>query len=385
LQLAGLNPVAARTAFGLFLCSIHGLGKVNGTGDDCDNGAYWWSSSYWDAGAWKPYMVGVGDAIISQDGHVDGYSWGVGWPLPDPPPAPRMVSASKGLDWLRPLQDANTGGYGTPNDTLETLLAVVANGYSAHDWRRGPNSPSLLAAGMAAAQISQRADGAGKLAVAQVAAGGCEPVTAKGIMDHYDPATGWFDAGKNAGYQAWAIIGLRAISQPIPAKSVQVLRGAAHADGGWAYGAWSASSDTNGTALALQALIAAGEPTTSSAVVNGLAYLEQAQNTNGGFPWDPTSPWGTDSDTNSTALVVQGLIAAGQDPTTGTWKTATGDPISYLLSMQLADGGFEWQTGLGANQSATRQAIPALLGRAFPLATATLAPCQAAYLPTIRK
>jgi len=393
LQRAGLNPVAANTAWGLMLCGIAGVGKTNPAGNSCDNGAFFWLTYYWDQGSappsWQGYTVGVGDSVIAQDGHIDGYVWTNRWPGPQPPHGPGAVAAYKGLEWLRPRQDASTGGYGTPNDTLEVLLAVTANHYDADQWRRNPGSPSLRTAGIYAASISQRVDGAGKLATAMAAAEGCWPFIAKNIMAYYDSNTGRFDP--NPGYQAWAIIGLRALSQTIPAKAVQALEAMQTGDGSWPYGSWSTTGDTNGTALAIQALIAAGKVPTSTAVTGGLNYLEDAQNADGGFPWDPQSSWGTDSDTNSTAYVVQAIVAAGEDPTAGRWLKDSNHPISYLVSMQLPGGAFEWQPGQGANQLATQQAIPALLYRPFPLVAAEIPPyCEgilfpAAYLPIVAK
>jgi hypothetical protein len=366
LQRAGVNPVAVNTAWGLFLCGIEGVGRVNTAGDNCDNGAFFWSTWYWDGAQsqWASYMVGVGDGVITQDGHIDGYVWTDQWPAPEPPYGPGAVAAYKGLEWLRPLQDANTGGYGTPNDTLETLLAVVANHYDPEAWRRDPGKLSLLAAVTEAGLEPQHAGEVGKLATALAAAGSRQLPSPAQIRAFYDATTGLFNP--NAGFHAWAMIGLRALGQEVPAPAVQALKDMQKDDGGWAYGTWNSSSDTNGTALAIQALIAAGEPVTSTAVVRGLNYLEDAQNADGGFPWDPQSPWGTASDTNSTAYVVQAIVAAGEDPTAGRWEVGGNHPMNYLVNMQLANGAFEWQPGQGANQLATQQAIPALLHRPFP-------------------
>jgi squalene cyclase len=185
------------------------------------------------------------------------------------------------------------------------------------------------------------------------------------------------------------VLGTTALSQAVPAQAVQFLEAAQWPAGGWEWDAgWG--EDTNSTALAIQALAAAGEPAGSSAVLKGLNYLDAAQNDDGGFPYSPTSPWGTDSDANSTAYVVQALLAVGQSPSAARWSTHTQgitptNPISYLLSVQLADGSFEWQAGSGSNASATRQAIPALLGRPFPLQATDLASCPARYLPLVRK
>jgi hypothetical protein len=152
------------------------------------------------------------------------------------------------------------------------------------------------------------------------------------------------------------------------------------AEGGWEWAAgWGA--DTNSTALAIQALVAASEPVSATSVVCGLAYLAGAQNGDGGFPYAP----GGASATNSTAYVVQAIIAAGQDPSGPVWTISNTTPISYLLTMQLADGSFAWQPGTGSNQLATTQAIPALLGQAHPAQQREIAACPAVHLPTLSK
>jgi hypothetical protein len=154
------------------------------------------------------------------------------------------------------------------------------------------------------------------------------------------------------------------------------------ADGGWEWApGWG--TDTNSTALAIQTLIAAGDSLSSTRVISGLAYLASAQNQDGGFSYTPGPS--AKSDSNSTAYGVQAIIAAHQDPSGPAWTVSNTNPISYLLSMQLPDGSFEWQPGTGANQLATTQVIPALLGHANPLASGELAACPAAYLPALRK
>lgn len=120
--------------------------------------------------------------------------------------------------------------------------------------------------------------------------------------------------------------------------------------------------DTNGTALAAQALVALGETPDH----DPLAFLATARNTDGGYGFVP----GFASDANSTALAAQALIAGGAD--------ASGAQ-AFLLTLQLGNppattaGAFAFQAGQGANAFATAQAVPALAGKAFPIAPATLA------------
>lgn len=298
------------------------------------------------------------------------------------------MAGSKALDWLRPRQVITDGGYGSMGSTAETLLAIGANNLRAADWKRQPDSPSLLSYAMSngAAYANAGADASAKLAVGLSAADGCWPLNALHPMDFYSPTTGAFIGayGLGSGPQAWGILGTRALSQTVPVTAVQYLRDAQQPNGGWE---WQSGfgSDTNSTALAIQALVSSGESVTSSVIISALNYLKSAQNDDGGFTYDPNSTWGTDSDTNSTAYVVQALLAAGQDPITGTWAVTSSNPISYLLSVQLPDGSLEWQQGSGSNQLATQQAVPALLGRPFPLKVADLPQCHGVFMPVILK
>ncbi len=375
LELSGLNFSTADHGWGQFLCSIEEVGDGSGT---CDNGDRYWATYHWDADAWAGRMVGIADTMITQTGHIESFSWSdPDWSAVEPPPAPALVAAQHGLGWLLDQQQAD-GGYGTPGNTAEVLIALGAN-------RQTP-APDTLATMLNNGQtLAATAGGAGKLALALTPHDTCWPFAVRQPIDHYDPATGTFESG--AAPHALAMLGTAALGQSIPPTATTYLLAQQQPDGGWEWGiGWD--TDTNSTSLALQALIAAGEPLTSTAIISGLHYLEQAQNTDGGFPYSPTSPWGTESDTNSTSYVVQALLATGQDPLTGTWAISGTQPIAFLLGAQLPDGSFKWQPGLGANQGATQQAITALLYRPFPVRAATLAPCAPAatiYLPLVQR
>ena len=96
--------------------------------------------------------------------------------------------------------------------------------------------------------------------------------------------------------------------------------------------------DTNSTALALEGLVAQGAA--SPAIANAaLAFLAAAQDPDGGWSYFPdtrATPGSTDPD--STALVIQALIALGVSPTGGAFIKAAGDPVSALLSFRLTSG-----------------------------------------------
>jgi hypothetical protein len=86
-------------------------------------------------------------------------------------------------------------------------------------------------------------------------------------------------------------------------------------------------ADTNSTAMAVQAAAALGVALDQ----DPLAFLDRAQGDDGGFPFVA----GGDVDPNSTALVVQALVAADQDLRAAPWGDATGDPLTSLLSWQI--------------------------------------------------
>lgn len=376
LQLSGLEVVTTSTSFGPAVCSIQGVGcPVENC--FCDASRFW-AYSYWDGGAWQSYPVGAGSSVISQTGAVEGWRWGEFGAAQTSPT--QTLAAAAALTWLQASQSITDGGYVGVGSSVETMLAIGANQIAAAAWRQTPVSPSLedFVALDGAAYTRATAAGAGKLAVATTASTACFPAAGISPLGHYSPTLGAFSS--QSGPNSWAILGTVALSEIAPVSAVAYLKGQVQPDGGWEWApGWG--SDTNATALALQALIAAGEPISSATVVDALAFLESAQNEDGGFPYAP----GPDapSDANSTAYVVQALIAAGEDPLGARWTVSATTPISYLLTLQLPNGSFEWQPGAGANQLATQQVIPALLGRAHPALSAPLQACPALYLPQV--
>jgi hypothetical protein len=379
LELSGLNVVTATFGWGSAVCSIEGVG-CPATNCFC-GGTSFWNYNYWDGNAWQGYLVGA-DTSALNDGAVEGWRWGA-WGSAMWPARP-VTAALQALDWLRPLQSLTDGGYGSESGSAEASLAIGANHYPAAVWRRQPDSPSLANywLGRASSYSQVGAAEAGKLAVGAASTDICWPHNALTSSAYYSPTTGAYGFG--AGRQAWAILGTLALSETVPAQATQHLKSLVQLNGGWA---WQPGfgADTNTTALALQALIATGEPLASTLVTQGLAYLKSAQNADGGFTYDPDSLVSTASDANSTAYVLQALLAAGQDPTAVAWSVGQNNPVSFLLSLQLPDGSFEWQKGLGERLLATRQVVVSLLGRIFPLRVAQITACPTIYLPLVNR
>lgn len=381
LQNSGL-PVETVDFGGGFIavCSINGVG-CPAADCFCDPNRFW-NYEYWDGSAWQGYLTGAASTFIG-DGAIEGWRWAE-WGVGSLPPAPQLQAAQAALDWLASKQDPVSGGYGSASNSVETLLSIAANSLSASTWITD-SSPSLFAyiEGVAAGYAAG-GDAAGKLAVGLSGANESWPVGASQPLDFYNPVTGAFTGvySDGGGPQSWSILGTVGLEQNLPDAAIAHLISLQQPGGGWEWtpGGFGTGADTNTTALAIQALIAAGECPHSSSIVSGLDFLKQSQNTDGGFPYDADSPYGTDSDANSTAYVIQAILSTGEDPSA--WTINNTNPISYLLSLQLPDGSFEFQPGSGTNLFSTQQAIPALLERSFPF-NGVLTQCPVLYLPLV--
>ena len=93
------------------------------------------------------------------------------------------------------------------------------------------------------------------------------------------------------------------LGDPVISDSKKFLLNHQNSDGGWAF-AVGGTSDSNTTASALVALASVGLAATNTQIQNALNYLKTAQKTDGGLTYDPTSSFGTDSDSSSTAWLL---------------------------------------------------------------------------------
>jgi energy-coupling factor transport system substrate-specific component len=165
---------------------------------------------------------------------------------------------------------------------------------------------------------------------------------------------------------SFAIFALRAVGH---SQSYPAIRDAAgwieqqqNSDGGFSFGEHGSPSDVDDTGAALQALAAAGA---RNAHVLGAAadYLIRSQNLDGGFP----EQYGNESNAQSTAWAIQGLIAAGRNPGS-IRRRGSRSPEGYLESL-LAPGGSVRYSRTSAQTPVwvTSQALVALAGKTFPV------------------
>ncbi len=272
--------------------------------------------------------------------------------------APTLDPAQASAGFLLRAQ-AETGLIGSVGPTTDTVLGLVGAGID------GPRLTSALDALEKAAptsgydKVGTPLPGPLSKLVLALTAGGRDATKVGGknlVADLLSTATktgpdsgrlndsvvdGFDSAG--AFTQSLGLLALKAAGAETPAAVRTWLIGQQCANGGFEFEARAtgadgkpvkpcAGPDTNSTAYAVQALAA-----TPGTVAKALEFLDQAQTTNGGFPFTPPKA-GTagDADPTSTALGLQAILSAGQSPYDARWTTATGgNPVSALVGSEL--------------------------------------------------
>jgi hypothetical protein len=281
-------------------------------------------------------------------------------------------------------QQAADGGFvgfsgssdpGATTDAVYALAAAAGRGIAVE-----PSMTALFDAldyleREAAAYASIGPGQAAKLVLAAIA-GGRDPVGFGGV-DLLAAARGETPAtpvvpvlpdtyGDDLYDHALVLLALAAAGEPVAPAAIAALRPAQLADGSWSFAGTTdpGTGDSNTTALLVQALIAAGHGA-DPMVEPALAYLRSVQTEDGQFAFQAASPLVPDA--NSSALAVQAIIAAGQDPTSIEWR----DALAGVIAFQNPGGAFRYQDADPAdNIFATVQAIPALAGLPLPVAVA---------------
>lgn len=278
---------------------------------------------------------------------------------------PENNAVISGAAFIKSTQNQN-GVYGSdsPGQMMDATLAVRSAGYDPSKDLVDGKGPLQFLNATAAKATSPAA--AGKAALGAKALG-LDPKSVNGtdlisvVNAGYNTETGAYASDDFS--QSIAMLGLSCTGNQVGAKAIAALKATAVKDGGWGFGG---AADPDTTSIALQALLAAGVAKSDAAVASGLAYLKANQGNDGGWGFDPN-----ESNTSSTAFVVQALLALGENPEAAAYTKNGATPVSYLLSQQNADGSFK-----GFDPAyATNQVLPALAGRTF---------CNAAETPITR-
>ncbi len=326
-------------------------------------------------------------------------------PAPAAPRGAHVTAAQAGAGWLG---RQFTGRFITTNgaaDPGSTALAVLALASSGVGGRKARAAIGWLEKNFASYVSPGGVDDAGALATVILAArsmgisstafGGKKPAdnlvqrledtqrtsgSDAGLFGASDPT---FDGAFRQGLSLMALAS-QGISNPA---GVTWLEDQQCSDGGWeAYRSDTTTAcaapdpidfsgpDTNSTALAVEGLVAAG----ASFPHDPTGFFESAQNADGGFGYIGASSQSPDPD--STAEVIQALVALDQLTNPAFTQAGGATPVTVLAGFQLgcsatkADrGAYEFPGDTGPDLLATLQAVPGAAQVAFPLTAQTLA------------
>jgi hypothetical protein len=295
---------------------------------------------------------------------------------------PETSAANAAVQYIKSLQNSDGGfpAFGadsTAGSTVDVVLALVSAGIDPTTVKSHDKSP-LDYLSTQAATYAAAPGGAAKLALGLSAMGqgtaSFGGVNLSSMLSaNVNGTTGAY--GNDMFAHVLYVLALENAHRSVANNVIEHLTSAQVSDGGWEFQP-AAGTDSNTTAMALQALLGNGVSPGDAAITRGLAFLRSAQNADGGF----TFVAGSDSDPNSTALAIQALVAAGESiDAGGPWDRGGHTPMAALLSFRNATTG-ALQFGGADSPFATYQAVPALMLAPFPdLRTRVLA---AAATPT---
>lgn len=323
-----------------------------------------------------------------------------------PPTLPQVSSATAGSAWL--ASQFNTSGFipksGQPTQadlvaTANSVLALASTGAdtTAH------SGLSYLATQVNNYVTVNGSDGPGQLALLILGAHalGADPTSFGGTnlvarLQATEQSSGLFgtqDATFDGAYrQGLALSALAAVGDTSGAQvqlAIGWLEGQQCPDGGWTSlitpdnpcngdPASFSGPDTNSTAQAIQGLSAQGALAGKPAR-NAYKFIQSAQDSDAGWGFEPNAsdaPGSTDPD--STALVIQAILALGKSPSSAVFVRGASNPVSALNSFQLTSGpgsgAFQFPGSSDPNLIASYQAVPAVSGVSFPFNLAISTP-----------
>ena len=168
-------------------------------------------------------------------------------------------------------------------------------------------------------------------------------------------------------WTAFAILAFSSAGVKPPSRTIAWLLRQQDGDGGFnfATGGHGAGSDVDDTGAVLEALAVAGPAGDGARTrARAVAFIRSQQDRDGGFPSQP----GESSNAQSTAFVVQGLVAAAVNPASVHVRHGR-SPIGYLTALTAPDGHVRYAQGSNVTPVwVTAEALMALARRPLPLA-----------------
>jgi hypothetical protein len=310
-----------------------------------------------------------------------------------PPQIPQVAAAQSAAAWIAGQQAANGSVGGSLSTTVNAILALAA----AHVDTAGVQTALTYVEANASSYITvDGADGPGQLAALILDAhalgvnptnfGGTNLVTRLLATEQtsgtdaglFGTETQMSDFYVGTYVQGLVFTALKAAGQTANAAAIGWLTGQQCSNGGWvipnqALGGGCADdpssfvgADNQTTSLALQGLAAQGA-LTPAIQASALSFFTTGQDADGGWSYYPNStaqPQQTDS--QSTGLVIQTLLALGLSPTSSNYTSSGHSPVSALLSLVVTSGtdkgALGYQDNSSGNLLATNQDVPILAG-----------------------
>jgi len=308
-------------------------------------------------GSGAPVRAGAGVTMIALAATL--FALG-GTGAPDRAEAAYPNKAALAATWLRSQQNSDGGFPSSPEGsssvtmTTRAMFALAATGTNPLDVKTNATPYGFLVNNRS--EIKDANDIA--LTILALKTVGQDPKDFKGrnLIEALRKRRGNGSFGNDVNVASFAVLAFRSAGATKDAQySIKWLNSAQNENGGWGISS-SAKPDADSTGTALMAV-------TGNKVRNrAIAYLKKVQVGSGGF----TTVGGV-ANSQSTGLVVQGLIAAGRGM--NTLRKNGKSPADYLIARQVDDGSVWYSRQSDQTRVwVTADATTALAGKPLPIA-----------------
>jgi len=246
---------------------------------------------------------------------------------------------TRALNYLRSIQKPN-GCISDFATSSWAVMAIAAAGEDPHDWKVDNASiVDYLIANRGMLDLTKASDV--ERFILSVAAADEDPRNINGT-NYVEILRNHFVNGQIGNEiwlfdDFWGVLALisagEAANSTIIKETVGFIKTNQNADGGWGW-AVGVQSDVDDTAAAIMALISAGEYNATKVIKDALQYLRENQQPDGGFP-----SWGV-TNSASDSWAIGAICSVEQNP--AEWQMNSTSVMDHLLSLQNADGSFNW-------------------------------------------
>ncbi|HEX2144085.1 MAG TPA: hypothetical protein VHG10_06225 [Glycomyces sp.] len=254
---------------------------------------------------------------------------------------PLTQPAQAAASWLVAQSDGTSWNGGDVSSSLEAVIGLQAAGVGGDqiqatlEWLNNTDilTPYVMPTSEGANEPALNAGSAGKVMYTVATAGG-DPTNFGGIkladeVEAAQAANGTYGDG-TALSTAWAVLGLSRTDSPAGEEAAAGFTAIQCPDGGFNFmdvdGGDDCVSDPDTTGLVVSALATLDGAAAEASLTGAVAWLESAQAESGGFDN------GFGENANSTAMAAQALLAAGRDD-------AAARAVAFLIELQFACDG----------------------------------------------